>query len=324
MNKIKIVGLLIFILSICLAVISYEISNQNRINNDFLDIINEQKAFTQEISKNIFYIYKNKNTSTKQLDDSIKKFITNINNKDRILNNIPSTLIQQQANKITLLWNHFYLSVQKFRDQSKIISPYSNIILEETVTDVYNTNLILIININKLIKLHQEYFNDTLNTDEKLQYTLLFLLLALLIYIFTQLKLVITFVQKFLNTSKNIIKNSTIKGLKPIEVPNNSSEIIQAIKNFNFLADKINKSIEYSSNSIQNSYQSLDLVEKNIEDLLELLSIMEDDKVIDKDLTKKEDAIIQSLEELTSSALNLKNLKIDLDNLISHYNNNNS
>ena len=321
MNRIKIVGLLILLLSIYLAVISYQVSRENQISSAFLNTINEQKAFTQEISKNIFYIYKNKDTSTKQLDDSIKKFIINMDAKEKTLNTISSVSIDKQVNEIVVLWNQFYFSIQKFKDQSKIISPYSNIILEQTVKDIYNTNLILIINFNKLIKMHQEHFNDALDRDINIQYTLLFLLLTLLLYLFTQLKVVISFVQKFSNTSKNIIKNSTIKDLEPIQIPNTSDEIIEAAKNFNFLADKINESIEYSSSSIQNSYQSLEIVEENIENLLELLTVMDDEKIIDKDLTKKEDAIIQLLEELTSSTLNLKNLKIDLDSLLSHYNN---
>ncbi|EDZ61603.1 hypothetical protein SMGD1_2344 [Sulfurimonas gotlandica GD1] len=47
---------------------------------------------------------------------------------------------------------------------------------------------------------------------------------------------------------------------------------------------------------------------------------MDNNEGIDKELTKKEDALIQSLEELTSSTLKLENLKADLDNLISHQN----
>ena len=64
MNKIKIAGVLLFILSIGLAILFYYTNNQNRVNTTLLNTINEQKAFTQEISKNIFYIYKNKNAST--------------------------------------------------------------------------------------------------------------------------------------------------------------------------------------------------------------------------------------------------------------------
>ena len=105
---------------------------------------------------------------------------------------------------------------------------------------------------------------------------------------------------------------------EPIKVNNNSAELLEASNNFNFLVDKINTSVKYSSDSIEHSYKSLEFVENNINDLLELLSVM-DDEGIDKELTKKEDALIQSLEELTSSTLKLQDLKEDLDNLISHH-----
>ena len=167
------------------------------------------------------------------------------------------------------------------------------------------------------------YFKDTLNTYKNIQYTLFFTLVLLLIYLFTQLQSVINFIQKFTYTSKSIITNSTIKELKPIEIKNNFSEVQEATDNFNFFVDKINKSVKYSSDSIEHSYKSVELVENNIEDLLELLNVM-DDEAIDRELTKKEDALIQSLEELTSSAQRLQNLKVNLDNLISHHKSNNS
>ncbi|MCD4668804.1 MAG: hypothetical protein K8R44_09550, partial [Sulfurimonas sp.] len=131
------------------------------------------------------------------------------------------------------------------------------------------------------------------------------------------------FIQKFLDTSSNIITNSSIKNLEPIKMDINSFEIIEATSNFNFLVDKINDSIECSSKSIKHSYQSFELLEKNIEEFLELIDKMQEKK-INKELTKKEDALIQSLEELTSSTQKLKNLKVDLDNLISHASNNQS
>ena len=324
MTKIKIIGIFIFIISISLAFLSSYISHQNKLNITLLDTINEQKAFTQEISKNIFYIYQNKDASTTQLDDSIKKFISNLNNKEQILKPIDSASIKNKSEEIILLWNKFYLYVQNFRDHNKAISAYSSILLKQVVKNIYNTNLKLVVEFNELIKMHQIYFEDTIDTYKHIQYLLFSILFLLLLYLFTQLKSVISFIQKFLHTSKSIITNSSIKDIKPIEVPNNSSEILEATNNFNFLIDKINSSIEYSSNSIKHSYKSLELVEKSVEDLVELLYTMENDKEIDKELTKKEDAIIQSLEELTNSTLNLQNLQIDLDNLISHHKSKNS
>ncbi len=318
MTKIKIVGGLIFILSIALAILSSYISHENRVNNQLLDTINTQKAFTQEISKNIFYIYKNKKASTEQLDDSIEKFINNLNTRDETINSINSVSIKDESDKIVILLNKFYLEVQNFRDQTKTISTYSTILLEEVVNDIYNSNIRLVVEFNRLIEMHSSYFKETLNTYKNLQYALFFTLVLLLIYLFMQLQSVIYFIQKFRLTSKKIITNSTIKELEPIEVNNHSNEVLEASNNFNFIVEKINSSIKHSSNSIEHSYQSLELVENNIEDLLELLSVM-DDGTIDKELTKKEDTLIQSLEELTSSTIKLQNLKVDLDNLISHH-----
>ena len=318
MNKIKIIGAFIFILSVSLAVLSNLISQNNQINSELISTINEQKAFTQEISKNIFYIYKNKNASTSQLNNSIKSFISNMQTREKKLNNISSKNIQEQTDKIILLWNEFYSNVQDFRDLNKITTAYSNVILEKIVKNIYNTNLKLVVEFDKLLKMNQEHFEETQKSKKTLQYTLYILLIISLIYLFTQLKTIIFFMQKFLNTSKSIITNSSIKELKPIEVNKSSEDILQASNNFNFLVQKINSSIENSSLSIEHSYKSVELIEKNIEGLLELFYEMQENKEFDKELTKKEDALIQSLEELTTSAQKLKDLKINLDNLIAH------
>ena len=318
MNKIKIVGVLVFVLSIILAILSSSISKSNTLNNEILDTINEQKAFTQEISKNIFYIYKNKNASSAQLDYSINRFVSNINDRNKILTQVSSLDIKKENETIVLLWNEFYLYVQKFRDKSKVTSVYSNIILEDLVNKIYTINLKLVVEFDKLINLHHDYYDAKQEDIKNIQYMLFLLLIVLLIYLFTQVKIVISFVQKFLNTSKNIITNSSIKDLEYIEVEKNTDEVVEAANNFNFLVDKINKSIEFSSKSIENSSISLEVCEKNTEELLELLNEMHENEEIDDELTKKEDALILSLEELSNSARNLKNLKIDLDNLISH------
>jgi len=320
MTKIKVTGFFIFSISIILAFLSSYISTQHTLNNELLNTINEKKAFTQEISKNIFYIYKNKQSSTKQLDDSIKKFLANMDHQEEIFQKLSPHLVKIHSQKVAQLWNKFYLSVQKFRDATRVTTPYSNILLESVVKDIYNTNLMLIIEFNKIIEADKVYFDKNLHTYKNIQYTLFFILVLLLIYLFTQVKTVIAFIQKFLIVSKNIIKNSSIQNMQPIEIQKSDADISTATTNFNYLVQKIDRSIENASDSIEHSYKSIEEIEKHIEDLLELLCLMQEDKTRDKELNKKEDAIIQSLEELTSSAASLKNLKTDLKNLVSHNN----
>jgi len=317
MTKIKIVGILIFTLSITLALLSSHMSKQNSINNDFLDVINAQKAFTQDIAKNIFFIYRYRKTSTNELDKSIKAFIKNMKNKDRLIVQGDSKSISNKLDDITSAWNKYYLLVQNFRDTKEIVSPYANILLDKLVNDIYHININLVLKFDELIKLHNKEYEKELHNSKTLQYTLFTLLVMLLLYLFTQLKGLISFMQKFLSTSKKIITNSSIKELEPIKIKDENKEILLASNNFNFLVEKINISIENSSRSIEHSFSSLYQVESNIEDLLELIYTMQKSLPIDKELTKKEDALIDSLEELTTSAKKLENLKSDLDSLVS-------
>lgn len=308
MQKIKITGALIFSFSIALAFIFNYTSKRISTHNNILAVMNIQKNFTQEISKNIFYSYKHKDDSSKTLEKSIKEFLESMNEEDIGL---------QKNEKIRKLWNNFYLHVQNFRDHINSDSIYSNIILEKEVKEIYNTNLELIIQSDNFIKEQIENFNQTQNSYKFVQYLLFFILVLLLLYLFTQLKLVMNFIQKFILTSKEIISNSSIKTLKPLDIQEDNNEISEAKENFNLLIKKINNSIEASSNSMQHTYKSLEIVEQSIENLVELIYVMNEDKR-DKELRKKEDAIIQSFEELGSSMKKLQNLKNELDNLISY------
>jgi len=319
MTKIKIVGALVFTISILLTILFNYVSQKNKISNNILNTINQEKALTQEISKNIFYIYKKNDTSDFQLKNSIKSFFNTINNKENELNNINSQAIKNQNNKILILWNKFYLKVEKFRALHKVSTPYSTILLETLVNDIYKINLKLIMEFDKLIHLHQEELQSEINRYKNIEYTLFFLLVIFLLYLFTQIKQIFIFIQKFSLISKKIINNPSIKNLEPIkddDIASNKS-LSDATNNFNFLISQLNNSVNHSVESIEHSCQSLEVVEKNIEDVIEFIYAMEEEDSLDKDLTKKEDIIIQSLEELTTSMQNLKKLKIDLNDLVS-------
>ncbi len=317
MTKIKIVGALIFVLSVYLAVLSISMSRNNAQKNDILDTIHQQKDFTQEISKNIFYIYKNQNKFSVKLETLIQKFVDTINNKS-IDNAMPFTQeIQEENKKILVLWNEFYLHVQKFRDNARVTALYSNILLEGIVKDIYNTNLKLLMEFNKLTNLNQHYFNALEKKNKNMQYTLFLLLILLLIYLFFQVDMTISFIQKFLTTSKNIISSSSIENLEYMDTEKKSDEVLEATNNFNHIVDKINHSIEHASKSLEHSYKSLEICENNIEELMELFSDMQENNTTKDEFTKKEDALILSLEELSISSKNLQNMKLDLEKLIS-------
>jgi len=315
MTKIKLFGALIFIVSLILAYTSKYISTQNELNVRLLKTINEQKAFTQEISKNIFYIYNNKESSTAELNRSIKRFVDNMNNRDNILDEPFSKDIQKEIEKITKEWNDFYLLVQQFRDVSKVQkNAYTNILLEKLVRDIYTANLRLVSEFNKLIEMHKQYFDNFIYISKLVQIVLFVILIILLIYFFTQLKDIIQFIQKFLHTSKKIVQHSTVKEVTPIETNSTLQEISKAADNFNYLVQKIDKSIDNSSEAIVNAIESLEVIESNIENLLDFISAVDSKNSYDKELIKKEDILIEALDELTTSLQKLENLKNNLQN----------
>jgi len=305
MNKIKVVGGLVFALSIILAFLSSSISKQNRKNSNSMHFIHEQKAFTQEISKSIFYIYKNGEKSPETLNKTITKYIENVKVNEAELT---------QNKIIATLWNIFYADVQKFRNQQKISTGYNSVITAKLVNRIYHNNVLLVNEFDRLIEMKEANYHDSMEGYKQIQYILFFTLIGLLIYLFTQVRVVIEFIQKFSKTSKNIIENSSIQGLKPMEEIE-QKELKEATRNYNHLVEKINRSIDYSSQSMEQTIISLEKVAENIEDFMELLSTMQEDE--SDELFEKEDAVIDSLEGLMRLRKKLKNLQGDLDSLTS-------
>ena len=320
MTKLKIVGALIFFISILLLFLFSYINTQNRHYDNLIKTINEQKAFTQEISKNIFYISKHKDSSAKQLETSIKSFLQNMEAKDETLQEIQSPEVKKHSAKIIALWNEFYILVQNFKDQKRVTTAYSNILLEKTVVEIYNQNLKLVVEFDRLLKVSKAYTLSKSTLFKNIQYILFTLLSSLLLYLFFQLQSVLNFIHKFRKTSQNIIETASVQELEPIRVDAATSDISEASENFNQLVSNINESVKYSSDSLKHSYNSLEIVEEKIENLMELIYTMQESKQIDDTFTKKEDILIQALEELTSSAHNLKNLEEALQTLLSDSN----
>ena len=304
MNKIKIVGAVLFILSIVLAFLSNFIATENKENISTLNYVNEQKSFTQEISKTIFYIYRNSNKGSKKLETTITKYIENTK-----VNEIEFT----QNDVVLRLWNVFYADVQKFRTQQKISTGYNPLITAKLVNRIYHNNVLLVNEFDKLIKKKQVQYHEDIDGYKKLQYVLFFSLIALMMYLFTQIKVILEFVQKFSKTSKSIIENSSIQGLTPMEEVE-QGELKEATKNYNHLVEKINSSISYSSKSMEQTTKALEEVEHNIEDFIALLASMQNGE--SDELFEKEDAVIDSLETLMKLKERLISLQGDLDRLV--------
>jgi len=301
MNRIKVVGGLIFILSVALAILSNSIAKQNRANIISLERITDQKAFTQEVAKSIFYLYQKRDSSSKIIEESISKFLER--DKEIFYNQ-----------KITKLWNRFYAKVAQFRKEQTLLTPYSSIVSDRVVNDIYNINIELIVAFDRLIETKESAYHQSIEKFKKIQRVLFISLIILLIYLFTQVREVIEFIHKFSKTSNSIIQNSTIKGVEPLEIKTKEIELKEITQNYNHLVERINSSIEHSSKSINITTKSLEEVEQNIENFMELLATMEDKQ--SDEVFKKEDVVIEVLEKLGSLNETLKQLRVELDGLV--------
>jgi methyl-accepting chemotaxis protein len=259
-------------------------------------LINEQKALAQEITQSILYGYKNRDSSSEKLESSIEKFLENRNSKS-----------DNQH------WNRFYKEIERFREQKKVTMVYGSIVIEKIVNNIYSINMELILEFNRLLETKQLYYHANIAIYKKIQYILFFILVSLLIYLFTQIREIISFIQKFSKTSKNIIENSTIQGLEPMKEIE-QIELNSATKNYNHIVEKINNSIEHSTLSMEHTIKSLEEVEQNIEEFMKLLSAMQNSE--SDELFKREDAVIDSLETLMKLKETLVDLKMDLDELV--------
>lgn len=309
MFKIKVVGVLIFVLSIILALLFNTISEQNRLNTAFMSMINEQKSYTQEISKSILYLYKNRGSSTEQLESHIEKFLANMAHKNED---------SPQHEVLVEMWNEFYAVVQKFLEARDLSTAYSSITIDALVNDIYKKNHKLIVEFNTFIDNKQKQYDERIERYKNAEYILYFVMLLLLIYLFTQVREIIAFIQNFTSTSKAIIKKSTIKDLKPMQVCQNAEALKEAAENFNHLVEKIDKAIVYSQESIAHTTAALEEVEQKIEDLMTLISHMQEEE--SNALYQKEDAVIDSLETLMNLTDQLKDLQKDLNKLTSSNN----
>jgi len=303
MNKIKTIGILVLLLSVVLALFSNHISKENRADLTDLTVLNEQKAFTQEISKSIFYSYRNNTNISEMLNKTTAKFIAK--NSAR-LSTEPQILER---------WNSFYADVTKFRKTEEVKTAYSTIVTEKLVNRIYHNNVMLVNELNKLIERKKQASSHNIEVYKKVQYLLFFVLILLLIYLFTEVHLIIEFIQKFTKTSKKIIENSTIQGLEPIAFEVKERDLKEATANYNQLVEKIDSSISHTTQSMEQTNKSLEEVAQNIENFMELLSSMQENE--SERLFEKEDAVIDSLETIMALRKKLKYLQKDLNTLIS-------
>ncbi|MFY9070120.1 type IV pili methyl-accepting chemotaxis transducer N-terminal domain-containing protein [Aliarcobacter butzleri] len=319
-TKIKLIGFLFIVLMISIITTTIYLNDKNKKDALTINIVGKQRMLTQNITKNIFYLYQHKNASMTELDNSTTEFIYNLNtliqgNKLSKIQEAPTRQIANQLVKVDILWKSFHENIVKFKELLQKNDKDSLQLLDNVVNSIYLTNSTLLNEVDNLVSIYTIYSEEKLNNLQYIQYLFAFLILLLMIYSFIQLRTMEDNVKKFLEESEKIVKQSFDEPLTPIKLEG-ENEIIEMSRNINCFVDKINSVMSYSTNAIEQSKNaSLKLDELNAEfdNILDELTNSPD---IAKQLNKSEDIFIQSQEHLINSTRRLQDLKKELENIV--------
>ena len=317
-TKIKVIGILFALLMTSIIATTIYLNNKNEKDAMIINIAGKQRMLTQNISKNIFYLYSNPKSSQNELDSSIEEFIYNLEslkggNSLSKLKESPNIQIDRQMLQIEYLWSIFYQNIVKFKELIQNNSNKQE--LQNIVNIIYETNPELLYEVDALVSLH------TINSEQKIrflknsQYFFAILILFLIIYSFLELKTMEKNALRFLEESKKVMEQNFEEPLKPIKIEA-EGELIEASNIFNRFLNKINSAIIDSNSALEQSKNASYKLEEISNEFDEIISELQNKSEISKQLNKSEDIAIQTQEQLLHSSKRLNELKNELEKII--------
>ena len=317
-TKIKVIGILFALLMTSIIATTIYLNNKNEKDAMIINIAGKQRMLTQNISKNIFYLYSNPKSSQNELDTSIEEFIYNLEslkggNSLSKLKESPNIQIDRQMLQIEYLWSIFYQNIVKFKELIQNNSNKQE--LQNIVNIIYETNPELLYEVDALVSLH------TINSEQKIrflknsQYFFAILILFLIIYSFLELKTMEKNALRFLEESKKVMEQNFEEPLKPLKIEA-EGELIEASNIFNRFLNKINSAIIDSNSALEQSKNASYKLEEITNEFDEIVSELQNKSEISKQLNKSEDIAIQTQEQLLHSSKRLNELKNELEKII--------
>ena len=317
-TKIKIIGILFALLMTSIIATTIYLNNKNEKDAMIINIAGKQRMLTQNISKNIFYLYSNPKSSQNELDSSIEEFIYNLEslkggNSLGKLKESPNMQIDRQMLQIEYLWSIFYQNIVKFKEL--IHNNTNQKELQNIVNIIYETNPELLYEVDALVSLH------TINSEQKIrflknsQYFFAILILFLIIYSFLELKTMEKNALRFLEESKKVMEQNFEEPLKPLKIEA-EGELIEASNIFNRFLNKINSAIIDSNSALEQSKNASYKLEEISNEFDEIINEIQNKSEISKQLNRSEDIAIQTQEQLLHSSKRLNELKNELEKII--------
>ena len=319
-TKIKFIGVLFIVLMTSIIATTIYLNEKNKKDALIINVAGKQRMLTQNISKNIFYLYHNNNDSYSELESSTIEFIYNLNSlKDgNTLIGIPKAPkdeIAKQLSKVEILWNNFHKNIDEFKILNQNNDKNNEAILKNIVNSVYSTNTILLTEVDNLVSMYTTYTEQKSDYLRYIQYLFALIIIFLIIYSFSQLKSMEENAKRFFEESKRIMQNANNELLVPIKIEA-EKEIVEATDTINCFIDKINSAMTYSANAIEQSKNASIKLEEITDEFDKVIDELTNSADISKQLNKSEDIVIQSQENLMNSTKKLQELKNELDKLL--------
>ena len=319
-TKIKFIGILFLVLMISIISTTIYLNNKSKKDALIINVAGKQRMLTQNISKNVFYLYYIKNGVHTELDNSVIEFVYNLNSlKDG--NNLigiekaPTDLIAKQLAKVEIMWNTFYQNIENFKKLNNKEDALSQNELKKTIEAIYNTNTTLLNEVDNLVSMYTVYSEEKMHYLKYAQYFFALIIIILIIYSFSQLKAMEENAKRFLEESKKIIEQDIDEPLSPIKIEA-ENEIVEATNTLNCFIQKINSAVTYSANAIEQSKNASQKLEELSEEFDLIIDGLKNSADISKQLNKSEDIVIQSQEDLVNSTKRLQELKNELDKIL--------
>lgn len=319
-TKIKSIGILFFILMTSIITTTIYLNNKNEKDALIINIAGKQRMLSQNITKNIFYLYQNKEASFSELENSTTEFIYNLNslrdgNQLSGIMKAPTDEIAKQLMKVEILWKSFHKNIEYFKELNQKNDSFTNLSLKKLIDTIYLTNPTLLEEIDNLVSMYTKHSEEKSTQLKYIQYFFALLLILLITYSFFELKTMEEQAKKFLEESKKVIEQNINEPLTPIKI-DGENEIVEATKTVNHFINKINSVMSYSTNAIEYSKNASLKLEELTDEFDKVINELTNSNDLSKQLNKSEDIVIQSQEYLINSNKRLQELKNELDKIL--------
>jgi len=321
-NKVKILtGLLIITVFSVIAITIY-LNQKNEKDALIMNIAGKQRMLTQNITKNVFYLYQFKSENFKELDKVISNFnygLKILKDGDQFLEIKPTSnlKIKEQLEKVTIHWINFEKHIKDFK--TALIKKDKKQ-LDSLLQYFHTTNTQLLQEVDTSVSLYTIYIEEKTSFIKKFQYLAFFLLLIFTIYAITKLQQIEQHAKEFIAKSKEI----STQEFKNIEFGNINveREFVEVADNFNCFINKVSSAMNYSQVALEQSKLASEKLEDLTDEFNDIIDELQNKPEISKQLNKSEDIVIESSEELIKSTKKLKKLKTELDKILTSYKSN--